>query len=160
MEVSRLGVKSELQLLAYTAATAMPDPSCICKLHCSLRQRWILNPLSEARDLTCILMGASLFLNLLSHNGNSRTGIFFCPSPHRPLSPLPPQWSSLRELPPPRKMSRLLSRHSLASWGYVFGHARNKTSPSPPKKTSWLLPLAQRDRTFHFCWVLHFFFFF
>ena len=27
MEVLRLGVESELQLLAYTTATAMPDPS-------------------------------------------------------------------------------------------------------------------------------------
>ena len=31
MEVSRLEVKSELQLLAYT--TAMQDPSCGCDLH-------------------------------------------------------------------------------------------------------------------------------
>ena len=29
MEVPRLGVESELQLLAYTAAIAMPDPSCV-----------------------------------------------------------------------------------------------------------------------------------
>ena len=38
MEVPRLRVKSELQLLAYTTATATarPDPSCICDLHCSL----------------------------------------------------------------------------------------------------------------------------
>ena len=34
----------------------MPDPSCICDLPHSLRQRWILNPLSEARDLTRNLM--------------------------------------------------------------------------------------------------------
>ena len=33
MEVSRLGVESELQLLAYATATAMPDPSHICNLH-------------------------------------------------------------------------------------------------------------------------------
>ena len=33
MEVPRLGIKSELQLLAYTTATAMPDPSRVCKLH-------------------------------------------------------------------------------------------------------------------------------
>ena len=32
MEVPRLGVDLELQLLAYTTATAMPDPSCICNL--------------------------------------------------------------------------------------------------------------------------------
>jgi len=30
MEVPRLGVKTELQLLAYTTATAMPDPSLFC----------------------------------------------------------------------------------------------------------------------------------
>ena len=39
-----------MELLAYTTATAMPDQSCICDLHCSLWQHWILNPLSEARD--------------------------------------------------------------------------------------------------------------
>ena len=50
MEVPRLGVTSELQLLAYATATATPDLSSFCELHCSLWQRWILNPLSEARD--------------------------------------------------------------------------------------------------------------
>ena len=48
MEVPRLGVKSELQLLAYTAA--MRDPSHICDLHRSSQQSWILNPLREVRD--------------------------------------------------------------------------------------------------------------
>ena len=52
-EVTRLGVKLELQLPAYTIASAMPDPSHIDN-H-SLWQGWILNPLSEARDWTCIL---------------------------------------------------------------------------------------------------------
>ena len=33
MEVPRLGIKLELQLLAYTTATATPDPSHIYKLH-------------------------------------------------------------------------------------------------------------------------------
>ena len=37
MEVSRLGVKSELQLQAY--ATATPDPSCTCDLYHSSQQR-------------------------------------------------------------------------------------------------------------------------
>ena len=59
MEVPRLGVESELQLLAYTTATAMPDPSHICDLHHSSWQRQVLNPLSEAQDQTCILMHAS-----------------------------------------------------------------------------------------------------
>ena len=33
MEVPRLGVKSELQLLSYATATAMQDPSRVCNLH-------------------------------------------------------------------------------------------------------------------------------
>ena len=59
MEVSKLGVKLELQLPAYTTATAMPDPSRVCSLHCSSQQCWILNPLSEARDRTLVLMDTS-----------------------------------------------------------------------------------------------------
>ena len=41
-------------LLAYARAT--PDLSHICTLHHSSQQRGILNPLSEARDQTRILM--------------------------------------------------------------------------------------------------------
>ena len=52
MEVPRLEVYLELQLLAYTTSTAMPDPSHLCDLHRSSRQRRILNPLSEGRDQT------------------------------------------------------------------------------------------------------------
>ena len=33
MEVPRLGVELELELLVYTTATAMQDPSCVCDLH-------------------------------------------------------------------------------------------------------------------------------
>ena len=55
-EVPRLGVKSELQLLAYTTATAMQDPSHVCDLHHSSWQHQILNLLSEAKDQTCVLM--------------------------------------------------------------------------------------------------------
>ena len=56
MEVPRLGVESELQLPAYTTATATPDPSFICDLHHSSGQGRILSPLSEARDGTRNLM--------------------------------------------------------------------------------------------------------
>ena len=70
MEVPRLGVESELQLTAYTTATAMPDLSCICDLHNTSWQQQILNPLSEARDQTRILQDTSQVLNLLSHNRN------------------------------------------------------------------------------------------
>ena len=56
MEVPRLGVKLELQLPAYPTPTATLDPSCICDLYHSSWQSQILNPLSEARDPTRILM--------------------------------------------------------------------------------------------------------
>ena len=70
MEVPRLQVESELQLLAYTTATAMPDLSCIFKLHHSSPQ--ILSPLGKARDQICILVDTSWVSNLMSHNGNSQ----------------------------------------------------------------------------------------
>ena len=71
MEVPRLGVELELQLLAYTTATAMWDPSCICDLYLSSWQSQILNSLSEARDQTHILMDTSQVLNPLSHDRKS-----------------------------------------------------------------------------------------
>ena len=52
MEVPRLGVESELQLLAYTTATATQDPRRVCNLHHSSWQHRIPNPLSKARDQT------------------------------------------------------------------------------------------------------------
>ena len=52
MEVPRLEVKSELQLLVYITATATPDPSCMCDLHHNSQQRRILNPLGKARYLS------------------------------------------------------------------------------------------------------------
>ena len=59
MEVPRLGVESELQLLAYTTATATRDLSYICDLYHSSWQCQVLNPLSEARDGTRILIDTS-----------------------------------------------------------------------------------------------------
>lgn len=61
MEVPSLGDES---------ATAMPDPSPTCDPHHSSWQRRMLNPLSEARDQTCVFMDTSRVLNLLSHNRN------------------------------------------------------------------------------------------
>ena len=60
VEVPRLGVEPELQLPAYTTTSTS-----------STRQRRILNPQSEARDQTCILMDPRWVHNLLSHNRNS-----------------------------------------------------------------------------------------
>ena len=59
VEVPRLGVEWELQLLAYTTATATQDPSHICQLHHSSWKHRILNPLSKARDRAYILMDTS-----------------------------------------------------------------------------------------------------
>ena len=59
MEVPRIVVESELQLLAYTSATATLDLTHVCDLHHSSRQLQILNSLSEARDQTCVLTDAS-----------------------------------------------------------------------------------------------------
>ena len=59
MEASRIGGESELQLLAYNTATATLGQSCTCNLHHSSWQHWILNPLTEARDQTHILMDTS-----------------------------------------------------------------------------------------------------
>ena len=68
MEIPRLGVKSELQLPAYTTATATPDPSHICNLYCSSWQHWILNPQGKAGDWTQILRGTN---RVCYHNGTS-----------------------------------------------------------------------------------------
>ena len=68
MEVPRLGVKLELQLLAYTAATATWDPSRVCDLHHSSQE--CLNPLSEARDQTGNLWFLVGFVN---HCATTRT---------------------------------------------------------------------------------------
>ena len=57
MEVPRLGVESELQLLTYITATVMPDSSRVCDpQHSSWQQ---VNPLSETRDQTCDLIDTS-----------------------------------------------------------------------------------------------------
>ena len=77
MEVSGLGVQSELQLPAYITATATPDPSCICDLHLSSLHHQILNPLSRTRDRTCILNDTSQVCNCWATTGTPRK-LFFC----------------------------------------------------------------------------------
>ena len=76
MEVPILGVKLELQLLAYPTVTATQNPSLICNLYHSSQQHWILNSLSEARDQTHILMDTSWFHNALSYNENALKNFF------------------------------------------------------------------------------------
>ena len=52
MELPRLEVELELQLLAFTTAIAMQDLSHIYNLHQSSQQHQIFNPLSKARNRT------------------------------------------------------------------------------------------------------------
>ena len=63
MEVPRLRVELELQMPAYTTATATQDPSCIYDLHHCSEQYQIVNPLSKARDQTNILMHTVRFVS-------------------------------------------------------------------------------------------------
>ena len=98
MEVPRLGAELELQLLAYITARATRDLSLVCDLHHGSRQRRILNPLSEARDRTRILMVPSRasfhctmtgtpFYTFFQHLPNSDTFLLLGWFPCVPLSP-------------------------------------------------------------------------
>ena len=67
MEVPRLGVEMELQLLAYTTTTTMPDLS----LHTAHGNARSLTHCMGARDQTHILMDTSEILNQLGYDINS-----------------------------------------------------------------------------------------
>ena len=77
--IPRLGVQSELQLPASITAIATQDLNSVCHLHHSSWQCWIPDPLSQARDWTCILMDTSCIC-------------FHCATT---ASPLPQVWVSL-----------------------------------------------------------------
>ena len=62
MGVPRLGAESELQLLAYTTATATQDLSHVCNIHHSSQQHGSLKPQIRARDQALILMDPSQVL--------------------------------------------------------------------------------------------------
>ena len=64
---SELEVKSGLPPLAYTTTPATLDLSHICDLQRSSLHHQIPNPLSEARDRTCILTDISWVCDPLSH---------------------------------------------------------------------------------------------
>ena len=73
MEVPRLG---ELQLMAYTTATATQDPSCVCDLYHSSWQCQILNPPNESRDQTHNLMFPTWICFHCTMMGTLRTILF------------------------------------------------------------------------------------
>ena len=64
MELLRLGVELELQLLAYSTATASQDPNLVCHLHNSSQKRRLLNPPHEARYRTASSWTLHPVLNL------------------------------------------------------------------------------------------------
>ena len=70
------GVQSELQPLAYTIATATQHLSHVCIPYHSSRQHQILNPLSEAKGRTHILMDTSWVRYPLSQKGKSLSRSF------------------------------------------------------------------------------------
>ena len=59
MEVPRLGVQSQLQLLTYTTGRATGESEPHLQLHHSSRPHQTLNPLGEAGEQIHILMDAS-----------------------------------------------------------------------------------------------------
>ena len=71
MEVPRLGTEWELQLLAYTTATATQGSKPRYRPTPQLTAMPILNPLSEARNRTCNLMVASQ-IRFCCTSGNSQ----------------------------------------------------------------------------------------
>ena len=81
MEVPGPGVESKLQLPAYRTVTATLHLSCICDLYHISQHCRILNPLSEARDRTHILMGTNQVLNPVRHDGNSLYCLCWGPMP-------------------------------------------------------------------------------
>ena len=90
MEVLRVGAEMEPWPLSYTTATATQDPSCIFDLHHSSQQRWILNPLSEVRDGTCVLVDASQIHVRRATTGTPGASFFrlqvdFVPSVHKTM---------------------------------------------------------------------------
>jgi len=73
MGVPGLGVELELQLQAYTTATAAWDLSRTCDLCRSSQQCWILSLLSKVRDQTHILMDTVGSLTLGATTGTPRS---------------------------------------------------------------------------------------
>ena len=76
MEVPRLEVELELQLPAYTTATAIPDLIHVCDIHHRSWQCQILNQLRKARDCTCVLMDISQIHFYCTHNENSHYNFY------------------------------------------------------------------------------------
>ena len=93
LEVPRLGVQWELQLLAYATATATPDPSRVCDLHRSTRQHWILNSPKWGQGSNLHPHGYQLGLLLLSHDRSSENCCLTALSSPVLQRTAPPPWA-------------------------------------------------------------------
>jgi len=76
MEVPSLGIKSELQLRAYTTAIATPDPSCIWDLNHNSTAMPDPKPTGQGQGFNPHTHGYSCDLFLLCHDGNLDVTIF------------------------------------------------------------------------------------
>ena len=133
----------------------MSDLSRVCELHKSSWQHQILNPLSEARDWTCLLMGASQICFCWAMMGIPAWNfldIWW-------LSTLPLcsfvllYFCLFRATPVAYKSSQARSHLQAAAAGLCYGHSNAGSEPcmqTTPQLTShWILnPLSKaRDRT-------------
>ena len=69
MEVSRLGVKSELQLACLHNSHSNVGSELLSVTYTTAQQRWLFNPVREARDWTHIFMDTSWVQNLWATMG-------------------------------------------------------------------------------------------
>ena len=76
MEVPMLGGQIGAVAMAYTTATTIPDPSCICHLHHSSLPSQIPDPLSKARDRIHILMDTSWIHFSCTTTGTPKESIY------------------------------------------------------------------------------------
>ena len=71
VEITRLGASRSSRCRLIPQPQQRQKRATSVTYTCNLWQHWVLNPMSEARAQTHILMDTSRVLNQLSHNGNS-----------------------------------------------------------------------------------------
>ena len=123
MEVPRLGVELQLQLPAYTIATATRSPSCVCNLCHSSQPPRILNLLSEAWDQTASSWMLVRFVTAEPRQEVPVSLSLDCPGRISLSSPSPPEEGRARS----------------PGWRQRRSRGFRKVSPSPGLRPSWNL---------------------